>query len=872
MKRNALRATALWLVALALLVACGDRKDPVKINPAFSNYIAAFSSGLISSESAIVIKLNDPIGPTDIDLEDLFDFDPGIDGEVVVKDNRTLEFIPDERLPSGEVINGSFDIGKLMLMPEGMETFEFQFQVTKQDFLVRITDMSPYDQQNFQYIQVKGNVLTSDVINLDELEQTFSFYQDDDKFAPTWTSDESRKHHEFVIDSVLRGDAQTQFLIEWDASDLDLEIEGQEEQVIPAINDFTLIKSEVIQHPKQFLRLVFSDPLNASQTLKGMIKIGRYDDFDYNVENNEVKVYPKKRFSGWQTVQLFSGIENSLGYKTQETVSRSVHFEDIKPAVKFLGDGVILPQSGNLEIPFEAVNLNAVDLRVIQIYEDNVAQFLQVNQLDGENELKRVGRLVFREKIDLLTENPIDRGKWNTFSVNLSEKMATEPGAIYRVQLSFRKGYSLYPCSDEGGDEEETEIQEDWDYSMDSESSYWDGAENYWSYDPWNYGNDYNWSERDNPCSPSYYGGKRTASRNFLASDIGLIVKRGSGKKLNVYAVDINTTEPLSGVELELVNYQQQGVANARTAAEGKAEMELSGKPFLLVASRGDQRGYLRLDDGSSLSLSKFDVAGTKVQKGLKGFVYGERGVWRPGDSLYLTCMIENNLEPLPENHPVILEMYNPRGQMHRRLVKNKGVNGVYSFRTRTEDDAPTGMWRAVVKVGGASFTKNLRIEDIKPNRLKINLAFDTEILTSNSGNVMSGKLSSKWLHGAPASGLKAIVEAGIKQGVTKFDRYAEYEFQDPVRKYYSDSREIFTGALSQEGSTEVNFELEEAYEAPGMLKVQFTTRVFEKGGAYSIDNYSIPYSPFPHYVGIKTPKGDAARACCSPIPIIRWK
>ena len=58
----------------------------------------------------------------------------------------------------------------------------------------------------------------------------------------------------------------------------------------------------------------------------------------------------------------------------------------------------------------------------------------------------------------------------------------------------------------------------------------------------------------------------------------------------------------------------------------------ISKKPFLLVAKKEKERGYLKLDDGNSLSLSMFNVSGQQLKKGVKGFIYGERGVWRPGD------------------------------------------------------------------------------------------------------------------------------------------------------------------------------------------------------------------------------------------------
>src|SRR3546814_1155238 len=121
-----------------------------------------------------------------------------------------------------------------------------------------------------------------------------------------------------------------------------------------------------------------------------------------------------------------------------------------------------------------------------------------------------------------------------------------------------------------------------------------------------------------------------------------------------VTATDILTAQPMEGVTLELLDYQQQVLLSGRTDREGMARFEAGRKPFLLIARKGGQRGYLKLDDGSSLPLSRFDVGGGQVQKGLKGYLYDERGVWRPGDSLFMTFILEDKTERLPSNHPEI--------------------------------------------------------------------------------------------------------------------------------------------------------------------------------------------------------------------------
>src|SRR5690606_34541025 len=107
-----------------------------------------------------------------------------------------------------------------------------------------------------------------------------------------------------------------------------------------------------------------------------------------------------------------------------------------------------------------------------------------------------------------------------------------------------------------------------------------------------------------------------------------------------VVLTDIKTTAPLSGVSIEMYDYQQQVIASATTDSEGKVVLDTKKLPFALIAKTGNQRGYLKLEDGESLSLSNFDVGGERIDRGIKGLLYGERGVWRPGDSLYLTFVL----------------------------------------------------------------------------------------------------------------------------------------------------------------------------------------------------------------------------------------
>lgn len=169
----------------------------------------------------------------------------------------------------------------------------------------------------------------------------------------------------------------------------------------------------------------------------------------------------------------------------------------------------------------------------------------------------------------------------------------------------------------------------------------------------------------------------------------------------------ILTTEPLSGIDLEVLDYQQTIISKGKSSNDGFAGIEIKRKPYLLIAKKGNERGYLKLDDGNSLALSRFDVGGEEVKNGIKGFIFGERGVWRPGDTLYLNCIIEDKTGKLPKDHPVEMSLYTPQGQLYKQAVQSNATGGFYLFKTFTEPSSPTGNWLAKVKCGGAVFEKN---------------------------------------------------------------------------------------------------------------------------------------------------------------------
>ncbi|HTH54464.1 MAG TPA: MG2 domain-containing protein [Cyclobacteriaceae bacterium] len=492
-------------------------------------------------------------------------------------------------------------------------------------------------------------------------------------------------------------------------------------------------------------------------------------------------------------------------------------------------------------------------VQIVKVFENNVLQFFQVNGYDGNYEMRRVGKPVLKKSVPLENTGVTDVGKWNRFTLDISSMINTEPGAIYQVKISFKKSDAVYACDEKTDDKDTPERNEDayWEQQGDGENSYWDYSEDYY------YG-DYNWEQRDNPCDNSYYR-NRNVKKNIIASDLGLIAKRGADGNTLIFVTDLKTTKPVSGVTLELYDYQQQVIGTASSGSDGKATIASKELPFALIAKNGNQRGYLKMPDGESLSLSNFDVGGEHISKGLKGFLYGERGVWRPGDSLYLTFILEDKLKLMPASHPVVFELQNPSGQVTGRIVKSSGENGFYKFATATSPDDPTGNWLGRVKVGGTEFSQPLKIEMVKPNRLRIKLDFGVDKIKAGDGN-LAGDLQVDWLHGAPGKNLKTQFEVLLTKAETKFARYPDYTFEDPTRSFSSEAKPIFDGFTNDAGHANFNVSLEATNDAPGMLNAVFRGKAFEESGNYSIDKFSIPFYPYESFTGLRLPAGDRAR------------
>ncbi len=842
----------LCLTAITMLFhACSQKsgKDFDSDYTLYRDYITSFSSGIVSTTADIQVGLaftkKDWQEGQELD-KDYFSVSPSAEGKVVFLAGNIIAFRPTKKLDQDTEYYVTLHLSKFIEVPNTLADFKFRVKTIKQDFLVTVQDLQSYN-RDWQFLN--GTLKTSDQMDVATAKKIVTAKQDGRNLPVRFDGKAgTATEFHFIIDSIQRKQHTSMVKINWDGESAGVDRKDSQEFEVPGKDSFKVISMVPAQGDNQALLINFSDPLRKDQDFSGLVSVESIANLKYAVDGNLLKVFFAEPLNGKFLVEVFQGIESIDGFKTKATHTEKVLFEQLKPEVRFIKSGTILPASSNLKLNFEAVNLSAIDVKVYRIFENNVMQFLQENELAGNYNMRSVALPVAKTKLVLNTDKTKNYGKWNAYALDLAKLIKPEQGAIYRVEMSIKKAYSLYKCDDgdstqQTADEpEEDEDEEEDDFSEYDEYDYYEG--------------DYDWNQRDNPCHLTYYATyERKISTNVLASDLGVIAKRGANNNYFFAVTSITTTNPVAGASVEIFNYQRQKLGSAMTGVEGTVSFDAAKGGYFAIVKKDNNTTYVKLYDGNAKSVSNFDVDGSQLVKGLKGYVYGERGVWRPGDTLFIGFILNDKAIKLPGTHPIKLRLSDPNGKMMFQAVQSYNERNHFKFIVPTQATAPTGNWEAMVSVGGAHFYKSIKIETIKPNRLKIKNSFEGKMLSANAKN--TGTVEVAWLHGAIAKDLKVEMQAKFLEQTTSFKGYLNYVFDDPAQEFSSEEVNIFSGKTDDRGYASVTLQPKLQTRAPGMLKTAIITKAYEKGGDFSTDVITASYSPYDTYVGVKMPQGN---------------
>ena len=552
----------------------------VPLDKGFSEYISGYTSGIIPANSPIEIRFTSDFasGADKEKLAGLFTFEPAIKGKTEWLDNMTLVFRPARMLEPGKTYNGSLNLYKISAVKERLNVFPFRIQTLKKDFQVTFMNLECSSTEGNTY-DLNGVIVASDFIEPKEVESYLDAKLNRKSVKIGWDHTPSDNTHKFTIAKVERTENQQELTLKWDGSGSGVKQKGSTTIIIPAQNDFSVQDVLLNKGENQRIDIIFSDPIDAKQEMEGLIWLNTKTEITLQINSNIISVSPATNLNGTVVLNIEATLKNIRGMNLSSSWDRSLDFTSIKPGIMLSGNGVILPVSGNLIFPFKAANLKAVDLKIIKIFENNLPYFLQENDLNSSSYLKRFGRPVYSGRVDLANSTSINANKWNLYTVDLSDYIDVEPGVLYKVQLGMRNSYSLYPCSESS---ETGKYEEMLHRAEEQQQEYWEDPENYYedfeSSVFYRYG--YDWEERDNPCKDAYYDPGKSISRNILASNLGLIAKKGEDNILHVMVNDISTAVPVNEVTVEVYDLQMQLINSGKTNRDGSVTIFCARKTF----------------------------------------------------------------------------------------------------------------------------------------------------------------------------------------------------------------------------------------------------------------------------------------------------
>ena len=757
-----------------------------------SDIIESSPNGVTGVKMPILVTFKENVEPKEDRIREAVSISPSVDFDVYLSGMRMLRIIPRSPLKYDTRYKVTIDAAKLTgRQLKGVAEFEFatpKLRFAYSDYwLQQSDDMTSY--------VLVGEVVSSDYAESGYVEKNLkiSGLKNPDV---AWVHSANGTTHQYTVGNIAPGEGAGYTLTldfgYGDSKTLTVEV--------PKKDEYVVLDHSVAAEPLAVV-VTFSEPLKQSQNLKDLI---RFDTkFRTSVDKNRLYIYPESHVTGNFDIEISRNVLSKSGQRLRESYTFTANLPSRVPAIRFAGKGSVLPSSNDMSLLFESVNYRKARVRVRKIFANNLLQFFQQNYYGGDyySDMDYVSRIVRDTTVDLSAKASTKLDLSNTYSLDLSRLITDGRKSMYLLEI---KGVEPLVPTDEY----------DYDY---------------------------------------YFGDYRTyreRSKLVLQSDIGIICKSSGEEEYVVYTTDLLSARPKGGCKVRAYDKQNQTLAEASTDSEGRAVLKCREEPSIVAAEADGQLAFVKVERGAALSLSNFDVGGTTNPKGTKGFLFGERGVWRPGDDIFLTFIVTSD-NPLPENHPASVEFFNPNGQLVQTLVSNGSSDGIYTFKLGTTPAAPTGQWLARVSLGGAVFEKAIRVDAIKPNRMKIDMRLgDGRRIDARK---FTGSLTAKWLHGAPADGAKVTLQAQLRQIPTRFKGYEKYSFDDATKYFETEEREIVSGTTDQQGTLQLTTDGLASLEglSPGMLSGKFTVKVFEKSGDFSVDQQIIPVSPYDAYFGI---------------------
>ena len=553
------------------------------------------------------------------------------------------------------------------------------------------------------------------------------------------------------------------------------------------------------------IEILFSKNISQDLEPKSYIKITPEIKYETVKLNNKIVISGDFDIEKEYDITILKDVKASDNTKLEKDKTDKINFKQLEPKIMFSNQGILLPSTSDKNILFRSINVNKVKITVKKVYKNNMTQFLQNFYFKGngnlndmyDDVLENVGDEIFSKDYHINNE----KNKWVQSSIDLNGVI--DNNGVYLLYVSFdEKGTS---------------------YVFDENTS--------------------NWERR------KLFRNNGNLSKAIILSDVSMIVQVDN-KHIGVKVMDILTNTPKENVSVKLISRNNQLISEKITDSAGDILFENAPKAYYLLCEHDESTSILKLD--APLLKDGFEVDGVYSTDGMRAFIYTERGVYRPGDPVHLSIIARNNNMPLPNEHPIKINIYTPRGSKYveNDLIK-VGKDGFYTYTFKTDTTDETGIWTLEAIVGSKKITKAISVETIMPYKIKAEIKTNKEIKISETEKEVKLTLESQYLFGAPGSDLNYEIEWFAQEDYPYFEKYKNYTFRNSSQFDYNAS-DFLTGTLDKDGKSDIIIPLDKLEFRSVNLIMTLNGKVMEDSGRPVATREYVNLNKFNSYIGVE--------------------
>lgn len=350
-----------------------------------------------------------------------------------------------------------------------------------------------------------------------------------------------------------------------------------------------------------------------------------------------------------------------------------------------------------------------------------------------------------------------------------------------------------------------------------------------------------------------------SASQWVLVTDIGLTAFKGT-TGLDVNVRSLSTALPSSQILVKLVSYNNQILSSEKTNGEGFAHFDvalLQGKggnrpAFIYAYGVEGNFAALKLSD-PAFDLSDRGVEGRKVPGRLDAFLYTERGVYRPGESVRISTLLRNGNAKEIGGTPLTFRLMRPDEVVVQTETLTGNAHGYYELSMPLSTSSRTGQWTVQVfvdpkaePIGQVQFS----VEDFVPTRLLVTLKSSDPLIVL--GKTLPIDVEGRYLFGSAAGGLRGDASLVIRRHPNPFPQYTDYQFGLLDDKYVTSRFDVDLPTLDANGKAKLSVTASPQIETSVPLQAIIQAAIRDAGGRPQLGTIRLDVQTYPYMIGIK--------------------